>query len=57
MLYKLLVEWYGGGGERLPSHTKRAVQDPYSKVFQLKYGNLKILILGNIYAPRGESLL
>lgn len=33
MLYKLLVEWYGGGGERLPSHTKRAVQDPYSKVF------------------------
>jgi len=33
MLYKLLVEWNGGSGERLPSHTTRAVQDPYTKVF------------------------
>ncbi len=32
-LYKLLVEWPGGSGERLPSHTTRAVQDPYTKVF------------------------
>ena len=27
------------------------------RFFQLKYGNLKPLILGNIYAPRGENLL
>ena len=33
MLYKLLVEWDGGSGERLPSHTLRAVQDDYTKVF------------------------
>ena len=32
-LYKLLVEWPGGSGERLPSHTTRAVQDTYTKVF------------------------
>ena len=33
MLYKLLVEWKGGSGERIPSHTTRAVQDDYTKVF------------------------
>ena len=33
MLYKLLVEWKGGRGERIPSHTTRAVQDDYTKVF------------------------
>ena len=33
MLYKLRVEWEGGSGERLPSHTIRAVQDDYTKVF------------------------
>jgi len=32
-LYKLLVEWEGGSGERIPSHTTRAVQDDYTKVF------------------------
>lgn len=32
-LYKLFIEWPGGGGERLPSYTTRAVQDPVSKVF------------------------
>ena len=33
MLYKLLIEWQGGCGERIPSHTSRAVQDPYTKIF------------------------
>ena len=32
-LYKLFVEWPGGGAERLPSYTTRAVQDPETKVF------------------------
>ena len=32
-LYKLYVEWPGGGGERLPAYTTRAVQDPETKVF------------------------
>lgn len=33
MLYKLLMKWEGGSGERIPSHTTRAVQDDYTKVF------------------------
>lgn len=33
MLYRLLVEWDGGSGERIPSHVRRAVQDEYTKVF------------------------
>lgn len=32
-LYKLFIEWPGGGGERLPSYVRRVVQDPVSKVF------------------------
>ena len=32
-LYKLLVEWYGGAGERIPSYTNRVVQDPVTKLF------------------------
>lgn len=33
MDYKLLVEWDGGAGERLPSYVRRVVQDDISKVF------------------------
>ena len=33
MLYKLYIEWPGGGGERLPAYVTRAVQDPVTKVF------------------------
>lgn len=33
MLYRLLVEWEGGCGERLPSHGRRMVQDEYTKIF------------------------
>lgn len=32
-LYKLFIEWPGGGGERLPSYLTRAVQDPVTKAF------------------------
>ena len=32
-LYKLYIEWPGGGGERLPAYTTRAVQDPETKMF------------------------
>ena len=32
-LYKLWIEWQGGGGERLPAYLTRAVQDPETKVF------------------------
>ena len=32
-LYKLLVEWEGGCGERIPSYTNRVVQDEVTKLF------------------------
>lgn len=33
MLYRLLVEWEGGSGERIPTHARRCVQDEYTKIF------------------------
>ncbi|MBR5906091.1 MAG: alpha amylase C-terminal domain-containing protein [Bacteroidales bacterium] len=32
-LYKLWIEWPGGGGERIPAYCTRVVQDPETKVF------------------------
>ncbi len=32
-LYKLYVEWKGGGAERLPAYVTRTVQDPHTKTF------------------------
>jgi 1,4-alpha-glucan branching enzyme len=32
-LYKLLVKWDGGEGERIPAYTQRAVQDEETKIF------------------------
>ncbi|MDY0188597.1 MAG: alpha-amylase family glycosyl hydrolase [Syntrophus sp. (in: bacteria)] len=32
-LYKLLVRWPGGEGERIPAYARRAVQDAHTKLF------------------------
>ena len=32
-LYKLYIEWKGGGAERLPAYVTRTVQDPVTKTF------------------------
>lgn len=32
-LYKWLIEWPGGSGERLPAYARRCVQDPETKIF------------------------
>ena len=32
-LFKLYIEWKGGGAERLPAYTTRTVQDPQTKTF------------------------
>ena len=32
-LYKLFIEWPGGGAERLPAYATRCVQDPETKAF------------------------
>ena len=54
-LYKLLVEWQGGWGERIPSYATRVVQDENTKLFSAqvwapkeeKVEKLKILYLVN----------
>ncbi len=38
-LYKLYIEWPGGGGERLPSYVTRVIQDPVTKVFSAQVWN------------------
>lgn len=32
-LYKMLVHWDGGSGERIPAYANRVVQDPETKIF------------------------
>lgn len=32
-LYRLFVQWPGGGGDRIPAWTRRVVQDPHSLIF------------------------
>jgi len=32
-LYKMLVEWPGGSGERIPAYARRVVQDEVTKIF------------------------
>lgn len=38
-LYKLLVEWQGGKGERIPSYATRVVQDEQTKIFSAQVWN------------------
>lgn len=38
-LYKLLVEWEGGGGERIPAWANRVVQDEQTKIFSAQVWN------------------
>lgn len=32
-LYKMLVEWQGGAGERIPAYANRVIQDPKTAIF------------------------
>jgi 1,4-alpha-glucan branching enzyme len=38
-LFKLLVEWEGGCGERIPAWTRRVVQDEHTKIFSAQVWN------------------
>ena len=38
-LYKLWMEWPGGGAERLPAYVTRVVQDPETKIFSAQVWN------------------
>jgi len=38
-LYKLIVEWNGGSGERIPAWARRVVQDEQTKIFSAQVWN------------------
>ena len=38
-LYKLLIEWDGGSGERIPAWARRVVQDEQTKIFSAQVWN------------------
>ncbi|OJX87666.1 MAG: 1,4-alpha-glucan-branching enzyme [Paludibacter sp. 47-17] len=38
-LFKLLVEWEGGSGERIPAWARRVVQDEHTKIFSAQVWN------------------
>ncbi len=38
-LYKLLIEWEGGAGERIPAWCRRVVQDEQTKIFSAQVWN------------------
>ena len=38
-LYKLLIEWEGGSGERIPAWARRVVQDEQTKIFSAQVWN------------------
>ncbi len=38
-LYKLLIEWEGGSGERIPAWSRRVVQDDNTKIFSAQVWN------------------
>lgn len=38
-LYKLLIEWEGGSGERIPAWARRVVQDDVTKIFSAQVWN------------------
>ena len=50
-LYKLYIEWPGGGGERIPSYATRCVQDPDTKIFSAQVWCPKPYIWKNHKAP------
>ncbi|MCQ2348147.1 MAG: alpha amylase C-terminal domain-containing protein [Paludibacteraceae bacterium] len=41
-LFKLLVEWQGGWGERIPSYAQRVVQDDNTKLFSAQVWDLPL---------------
>ena len=53
-LFKLLVEWEGGSGERIPAWIRRVVQDENTKFSARKYGIRRNLMCSSI---NGLSLM
>lgn len=58
-LFKLLVEWQGGYGERIPSYATRVVQDPQTKIFSAQVWDVNFSKPAKKRQPRlhkGEGL-
>lgn len=58
-LFKLIVCWDGGEGERLPSYAYRVVQDDYTKIFSAQVWDLPVPYQFNIekFVPSISPLL
>lgn len=57
-LYKMLVEWNGGSGERIPAWAKRVVQDHHTKLFSAQVWNPEpYQFIHTAFKPKNEPLL
>lgn len=58
-LYKMLVRWPGGQGERIPAYATRVVQDPKTNIFSAQVWNPKQQYrwLNNDFVPDTKPLL
>lgn len=58
-LYKLLVEWEGGNGERIPAWSRRVVQDEITKIFSAQVWNpiQSYTFKHTTFKPQTEPLL
>lgn len=58
-LYKLLVEWEGGSGERIPAWARRVIQDENSKIFSAQVWNpLQQYVFKNTkFKPQTDPIL
>lgn len=58
-LYKLLVEWEGGSGERIPAWARRVVQDDTTKIFsaQVWYPIRPYSFKHKVFKPTTDPLL
>jgi len=58
-LYKILVEWPGGAGERIPAWANRVVQDPETRIFsaQIWTPEKPYLFKSNKFVPNKNPLL
>ena len=58
-LYKLLIEWEGGSGERIPAWCQRTVQDERTKIFsaQVWYPEQQYHFRNEKFVPKTSPLL
>lgn len=58
-LYKMLVEWNGGSGERIPAWATRVVQDEHTKIFSAQVWNpqKKFVFKKKRFKPTTDPLL